>query len=93
MRLRKDGGARACDPRIVTSLNLPDSLVSDVLAALPGAERVFLDRGMGCVGCTFARFETVAEAARAYGVEPAALVQSLLDVAGAEGSAEPAGEP
>ena len=77
----------------MTSLNLPDSLVSDVLAALPGAERVFLDRGMGCVGCTFARFETVAEAARAYGVEPAALVQSLLDVAGAEGSAEPAGEP
>ena len=91
MRLRKDGGARACDPRIVTSLDLPDSLVSDVLAALPGAERVFLDRGMGCVGCTFARFETVAEAARAYGVEPAALVQSLLDMAGEDGPGEPAG--
>ncbi len=55
------------------------AIVADVLAARPGAARVFIDRGMGCVGCTFAPFETVAEAAHAYGLEPRALARALSD--------------
>jgi hybrid cluster-associated redox disulfide protein len=52
-------------------------LVADVVAGTPAAARVFLDRRMGCVGCAFAPFETVAEAARAYGIEPWELATSL----------------
>lgn len=54
-------------------------LVADVLAANPLAARVFIARRMGCVGCTFAPFETISEAARAYGIEPCELARSLAD--------------
>jgi hybrid cluster-associated redox disulfide protein len=52
-------------------------LVSDVLAASPAAARVFVERGMGCVGCPFAPFETVSEAAREYGIQPSELANAL----------------
>lgn len=57
-------------------------LVSDVLAANPVFARVFIDRRMSCVGCTFAPFETVSEAARAYGIEPCELARSLAAAQG-----------
>lgn len=53
--------------------------VADVLAANPFTARVFIARRMGCVGCTFAPFETISEAARAYGIEPVELAKSLAD--------------
>ena len=71
----------------VTSTILLDMLVSDVLSANPAAARVFMARGMGCVGCTFAPFETVTEAARAYGIEPCELANAL-----AEGHADDPGD-
>ena len=52
-------------------------LVADVLAATPLAARVFIARRMACVGCAFAPFETISEAARAYGIEPGELARSL----------------
>ena len=54
-------------------------LVADVLAARPSAARVFISRRMGCVGCAFAPFETISEAARAYGIDPCELATSLAD--------------
>jgi hybrid cluster-associated redox disulfide protein len=54
-------------------------LVADVLAGNPVAARVFIARRMGCVGCAFAPFETISEAARAYGIEPGDLARSLAD--------------
>ena len=66
-------------------------LVIDVLAECPAAARVFLERGMGCVGCTFARFETVAEVAAVYGCDPYDLARSLASVdtrAGVTGGCE-----
>lgn len=51
--------------------------VSDVLAARPAAARVFIEHRMGCVGCTFAPFETIADVARAYGMNGADLASSL----------------
>jgi hybrid cluster-associated redox disulfide protein len=54
-------------------------LVADVLTLSPGAARVFLDRRMACVGCPFSRFETVADAARNYGVDAAQLAAALLE--------------
>ncbi len=55
-------------------LNLP---VAEVVAGCPAAARVFLDRRMACVGCPFARFETVADVAAVYGVESLELARAL----------------
>jgi hybrid cluster-associated redox disulfide protein len=52
-------------------------LVFDVVAERPAAARVFIERGMGCVGCTFARFETVSEVAAAYGCDAYELARTL----------------
>jgi hybrid cluster-associated redox disulfide protein len=52
-------------------------LVAEVLAISPEAATVFVKRGMGCPGCPFARFETVAEAARAYGLNACELADAL----------------
>jgi hybrid cluster-associated redox disulfide protein len=79
LRQRKDSGGRVRDPLAVTSNSLLDALVSDVLAARPDAARVFVDRGMGCVGCAFAPFETIAEVARVYGIEAQALADALRE--------------
>jgi hybrid cluster-associated redox disulfide protein len=59
--------------------DLANMLVADVLAANPAAARVFIERRMGCVGCTFAPFETVADVARAYGITPCALAHALSE--------------
>jgi hybrid cluster-associated redox disulfide protein len=67
----------------MTPPDMLDMLVSDVLAANPAAARVFIERHMGCVGCTFARFETVAEVARAYGIRPRELASWLAEAPGA----------
>jgi hybrid cluster-associated redox disulfide protein len=83
LRKRKDGGRSLRDPRNVTAAHLLNTLLSDVLAERPAAARVFIDRRMGCVGCAFAPFETVGEAARAYGIEPGELAHALADGCGA----------
>ena len=54
-------------------------LISDVIAANPAAARVFGARRMRCAGCTFAPFETVTEAALAYGIDPSELAASLAE--------------
>ena len=79
MRTRKDPAAPMRHPLKVTSTDLLNMLVADVLAANPLAARVFIARGMGCVGCTFAPFETISEAASAYRIEPSELARSLAD--------------
>jgi hybrid cluster-associated redox disulfide protein len=61
----------------VSPTDLLNMFVADVLMANPASARVFMDRRMGCVGCTFAPFETVSEAAGAYGIEPRELAISL----------------
>ena len=65
------------DPRLVNPNDLLHMLVAEVLADGPDAARVFIGLGMACVGCPFAPFETVSEAARAYGIEPRDLATAL----------------
>ena len=53
---------------------MPDTLtvhltMAELLAAWPAAGSVLAHRGMACVGCAMARFETVEEAAAAYGFD------------------------
>ena len=65
----------------ISVISLLNRSVADVLAAHPATARVFVTRRMGCVGCTFAPFETVAEVALAYGIEPEELASSLTSAA------------
>jgi hybrid cluster-associated redox disulfide protein len=80
LRERKDAAEPMREPVPVTLASFLEMLVSDVLAANPETAQVFIDRGMGCVGCTFAPFETVAEVARVYAVDADDLAKSLSDV-------------
>jgi hybrid cluster-associated redox disulfide protein len=64
--------------------------VSELLAARPRAVRVFLDRNLACVGCTMARFDTLADVARIYRLDLADLNAALSDDAGV---GEPGGTP
>ncbi len=79
MRNRKDGPSALGDPRGVTAAPIKNMLVADVLVANPAAAQVFIRRGMGCVGCAFARFETVAEVAAVYGFDACELAMALTD--------------
>ena len=68
----------------MTVAELLGTIVRDVLAAHPCAARVFVDRAMGCAGCPFARFETVAEVAAVYGIDPQQLGTALLEAVEAQ---------
>lgn len=56
-----------------------DLIVADVLDYWPETVPVFLNRRMGCVGCTMASFETLAEAANIYGLCCTRFVKELQD--------------
>jgi hybrid cluster-associated redox disulfide protein len=81
LRARKDNRGPLRDPFIVNPASLLNAFVADVLVAVPAAARVFIDRRMGCVGCAFAPFETVAEVAEVYGIDARELANSLAAVA------------
>jgi len=46
----------------------PKTIVADLLSAWPAAIPFFLNRRMACVGCSMARFETLQDASRIYGI-------------------------
>lgn len=64
---------------LVDPAELLDVTVSEVLSGHPGAARVFRDRGMACLGCPFAPFETIADVAAVYGADPLELATAVLD--------------
>jgi hybrid cluster-associated redox disulfide protein len=92
LRRRKDGSGVVRDPQGVRPADALQMLVSDVLAGRPAAARVFVERGMGCVGCVFNRFETVAEVAAVYACDAYQLACSLAEpcaaVTGGSGGSE-----
>jgi hybrid cluster-associated redox disulfide protein len=67
------------DYQRVTAPQLSEQLVADVVALHPVAAQVFVKHGMDCVGCAFARFETVREAAVTQGLDPELVTASLAD--------------
>ena len=64
-------------------MNLSDRTIEAILAEQPAAAHVFLRHGMACVGCSMSRFDTLAEAARIYGVPEAELLAEIERAAGA----------
>jgi hybrid cluster-associated redox disulfide protein len=58
----------------------PDWTIEALLDACPEALHVLLRHGMACVGCAMAPFETVAEAAREYGLDLSSFIGELQRV-------------
>jgi hybrid cluster-associated redox disulfide protein len=58
--------------------------MGQLLTAHPGAARVLVDRGMHCVGCAIAPFETIAEACAIYDISVEELFAALDRVVEAE---------
>ncbi len=54
-----------------------DRTIEETLAAWPAAAHILLRRRMQCVGCSMARFDTLGDAARIYGVPAAELLAEL----------------
>lgn len=54
-----------------------DDTIETLLTRQPHAARVLIDRGMHCVGCTIAPFETISEACAIYGVSVEELLKAL----------------
>ena len=52
-------------------------LMADLMSAWPQVIPVLLARHMACVGCDMARFETLADAARIYGLDLKLLMVDL----------------
>lgn len=67
----------------MTPSELTDLPMDQLMRRWPATIRVLLDHDMRCPACLLAPFMTVAEAARAYGLEPAALAAELARAAGA----------
>ncbi len=55
----------------------PNDIVEAYLGQNPQAVRVFLRHRMACPGCAIARFETLAEVARIYGLPLDAFLREL----------------
>jgi hybrid cluster-associated redox disulfide protein len=54
-----------------------DDSVDDVMRNSPARIRVFLQFGMGCVGCPIACFHSVDDACREHGVDRNAFLNAL----------------
>jgi hybrid cluster-associated redox disulfide protein len=64
-----------------SSLPTLDLTMADLIARYPAARPALGRMGMACVGCAMAKFETVGEAAIAYGFDPAALLARITHAA------------
>jgi hybrid cluster-associated redox disulfide protein len=73
-RTRHAGGIREDLMSVQPTLDLS---MADLIDGWPAAARVLARHGMACVGCGMARFETIAEATAAYGVDSEAFLQEI----------------
>ena len=64
-----------------------DMKIGQVVENHPETVSVFMKHGLGCVGCAVARFENIAQGARAHGIDVDALIADLNKEVG-----EPAGD-
>ena len=64
---------------LVPDVSYANETVAALLSREPCAARVLLDRGMHCVGCAIAPFETLAEICIIYGVPLEQLIVELRD--------------
>ncbi len=58
--------------------------ITEVVSKYPQTVPVFMEHGMGCLGCAAARFENIEQGARAHGIAIDSLVADLNKVVGQE---------
>ena len=58
-------------------------LVLEVVQKYPDTVDVFVNAGMGCLGCAAAHFENIEQGAMAHGIDVDQLVKDLNTVVGA----------
>jgi hybrid cluster-associated redox disulfide protein len=57
--------------------------IGDVVREHPETVPVFLQHGLGCLGCALARFENIAQGAKAHGIDVDALMDELNEAVSA----------
>lgn len=51
--------------------------ITEVVSKYPELVPVFMEHGMGCLGCAAARFESIEQGARAHGIDVDNLINAL----------------
>lgn len=54
-----------------------DMSITEVVSKYPDSVPVFMEHGMGCLGCAAARFESIEQGARAHGIDVDGLIDAL----------------
>ena len=57
-----------------------ESSITETVQKYPKTAAVFMEYGMGCLGCAAAHFENIGQGAAAHGIDIAALVEALNKV-------------
>lgn len=88
MRQRKDADDHACySSRTMDHQPFsPKMLVSEALETQPAVARVFIRHRTACVGCSLARFCSLQDVARTYGLSLEALLAEMRQVSFADSS-------
>lgn len=60
-----------------------DMSILEVVQKYPDTVDVFVNAGMGCLGCAAAHFENIEQGAMAHGIDVDALIEGLNDAVGA----------
>jgi hybrid cluster-associated redox disulfide protein len=58
-----------------------DMSIIEVVQKYPDTVHVFMQHGLGCIGCALARFENIRQGAQAHGIDVDALVKDLNQAA------------
>ena len=61
-----------------------DMSIMEVVQKYPDTVDVFINAGMGCLGCAAAHFENIEQGAMAHGIAVDALMKGLNEAVGAE---------
>ncbi len=65
----------------MSDLVTKDMAIMQVIQRYPGTIAVFMQHGLGCIGCAMAHFENIEQGALAHGMDLEALMKDLNQVA------------
>lgn len=66
----------------MTEILTKEMPISEVIQKHPELVPVFIQHGLGCIGCAMAQFETIEQGATAHGMNVDALMKDLNEVLG-----------
>ncbi len=69
----------------MTEMITKDMGISDVIQKYPELIPVFIQHGLGCIGCAMANFESIEQGASAHGMDVDSLMKDLNEMVGSIG--------